>query len=865
MAKKETVQETPLMKQYFEIKSKYPGAILLFRVGDFYETFGEDAVKAAHILGIVLTKRANGSASHIELAGFPHHSLDTYLPKLVRAGERVAICDQLEDPKLTKKIVKRGVTELVTPGVSYNDKVLEHKSNNYLCAVYFHQEQAGVAFVDISTGEFLCGQGNIPYIEKLIQGLKPAEILISKKQVKTFKDIFGDKLYTYLLDEWVFAHQYAYDKLIAKFETVNLKGFGIQEMELAIITSGVCLHYLNETHHQQLGHIQTISRLDEDRYMWLDRFTIKNLELLSSTNENGSALVDVIDKTTTPMGARLLKRWLVMPLKDIQLINERHNSVSAFTTDEQLCNFITNELKPVGDLERMVSKLAMRRINPRELWQLNKSLKQIEPIKQQLINSNDASLTNLGNLLQDCSWVTQKITSTIKPDPPLLANRGDIINDNIHTELDNLRKIAFNGKDYLLNIQQKEQERTGIPSLKIAFNNVFGYYLEVTNTHKNKVPPEWIRKQTLTNAERYITQELKTYEDQILGAEEKIAAIEELLYQNLITELGEYVQILQQNALAIGKIDCLVSFARLSMLNKYTRPELTTDGRLFITAGRHPVIEKQLPPGEPYIPNDILLDKNENQIIILTGPNMAGKSAILRQCALITILAQIGCFVPATAASVSITDKIFTRVGASDNLSSGESTFMVEMTETASILNNISENSLVLLDEIGRGTSTYDGVSIAWAIAEFLAKHPSAPRTLFATHYHELNELESQFSNIHNYHIQIKESGQKIIFLRTLAKGGSEHSFGIHVAKMAGVPQLVVQRANHILAELEKQRGTGVKQKSLPTSQPLQLAMFEMNDPLMTEIKADLKELDINTITPVEALMKLHEIIRKLK
>ncbi|MCU0423225.1 MAG: DNA mismatch repair protein MutS [Bacteroidia bacterium] len=865
MAKKETVQETPLMKQYFEIKSKYPGAILLFRVGDFYETFGEDAVKAAHILGIVLTKRANGSASHVELAGFPHHSLDTYLPKLVRAGERVAICDQLEDPKLTKKIVKRGVTELVTPGVSYNDKVLEHKSNNYLCAVYFHQEQAGVAFVDISTGEFLCGQGNIPYIEKLIQGLKPAEILISKKQVKTFKDIFGDKLYTYLLDEWVFAHQYAYDKLIAKFETVNLKGFGIQEMELAIITSGVCLHYLNETHHQQLGHIQTISRLDEDRYMWLDRFTIKNLELLSSTNENGSALVDVIDKTTTPMGARLLKRWLVMPLKDIQLINERHNSVSAFTTDEQLCNFITNELKPVGDLERMVSKLAMRRINPRELWQLNKSLKQIEPIKQQLINSNDASLTNLGNLLQDCSWVTQKITSTIKPDPPLLANRGDIINDNIHTELDNLRKIAFNGKDYLLNIQQKEQERTGIPSLKIAFNNVFGYYLEVTNTHKNKVPPEWIRKQTLTNAERYITQELKTYEDQILGAEEKIAAIEELLYQNLITELGEYVQILQQNALAIGKIDCLVSFARLSMLNKYTRPELTTDGRLFITAGRHPVIEKQLPPGEPYIPNDILLDKNENQIIILTGPNMAGKSAILRQCALITILAQIGCFVPATAASVSITDKIFTRVGASDNLSSGESTFMVEMTETASILNNISENSLVLLDEIGRGTSTYDGVSIAWAIAEFLAKHPSAPRTLFATHYHELNELESQFSNIHNYHIQIKESGQKIIFLRTLAKGGSEHSFGIHVAKMAGVPQLVVQRANHILAELEKQRGTGVKQKSLPTSQPLQLAMFEMNDPLMTEIKADLKELDINTITPVEALMKLHEIIRKLK
>lgn len=865
MAKKEAPQETPLMKQYLEIKAKYPGAILLFRVGDFYETFGEDAVKAAQILGIVLTKRANGSASHIELAGFPHHSLDTYLPKLVRAGQRVAICDQLEDPKLTKKIVRRGVTELVTPGVSYNDKILDHKYNNYLCAVHFDQNKAGVAFVDISTGEFMASEGSTDYIEKLIQGLKPAEIIINKKHLKTFHALAGDKFYTYQLDEWIFQHQFAYDKLIGHFNTANLKGFGIQEMPLAIIAAGVCLHYLNETHHNELSHIQSLSRIDEEKYVWLDRFTIRNLELLQPNHEHGKALIDVLDHTVTPMGARLLKRWVVLPLKEKQFIEERLEVVDAAYHNNQLCENITNELKQLGDVERMVSKVAMRRINPRELAQLNRSLKHIQPIKNFLHHSGNAVLVKMAELLHDCNWVIEAIDKTLKPDPPALLHKGDLINDGLHAELDELRKIAYHGKDYLLQIQQSEQIRTGIPSLKVAFNNVFGYYLEVTNTHKDKVPPEWIRKQTLTNAERYITEELKQYEEKILGAEEKISAIEERLFTELVNNVSEYVNVIQQNAMLLAKIDCLFSFANLAVKHHYSKPKINEDHKLLLKDSRHPVIEQQLPLGESYIPNDIYLDREQQQIIILTGPNMAGKSALLRQTAINVIMAQIGCFVPSSMAEIGLVDKIFTRVGASDNISSGESTFMVEMTETASILNNLSVNSLILLDEIGRGTSTYDGVSIAWAIAEFLNHHPAKPKTLFATHYHELNELEKNNEGIKNYHIEIKEATNKIIFLRKLALGGSEHSFGIHVAKMAGVPQLVVNRANVILKELEGQRSQTEDKVGTPKVNPIQLSMFQLNDPVLDQIKEDLLLLDINTISPVEALMKLNEIKKMLK
>ena len=865
MTKKEVQQETPLMKQYLDIKAKYPGAILLFRVGDFYETFGEDAVKAAQILGIVLTKRANGSASHIELAGFPHHSLDTYLPKLVRAGQRVAICDQLEDPKLTKKIVKRGVTELVTPGVSYNDKILDHKYNNYLCAVHLDGDKAGVAFVDISTGEFMASEGSPAYIEKLIQGLKPAEIVINKKQLKAFQELAGDKFYTYYLDEWIFQHQFAFDKLIGHFNTANLKGFGIQEMTLAIIAAGVCIHYLNETHHNELSHIQALSRIDEEKYVWLDRFTIRNLELLQPNHEHGKALIDVLDYTVTPMGARLLKRWVVLPLKEKQFIEERLEIVDAAFHDNQLCNHTTNEFKQLGDIERMVSKVAMHRINPRELAQLNRSLKHIQPIKNLLLNSGKSVLIKMAELLHDCNWAIEAIDKTLKPDPPALLHKGELINDGIHEELDELRKIAFHGKDYLLQIQQSEQVRTGIPSLKVAFNNVFGYYLEVTNTHKDKVPSDWIRKQTLTNAERYITEELKQYEEKILGAEEKISTIEERLYTELVNHVSEYVNIIQQNAMLLAKLDCLFSFANLSVKHHYTKPQINEDNKLLLKGSRHPVIEQQLPPGESYIPNDIYLDRELQQIIILTGPNMAGKSALLRQTAINVIMAQIGCFVPSSMAEIGLVDKIFTRVGASDNISSGESTFMVEMTETASILNNLSINSLILLDEIGRGTSTYDGVSIAWAIAEFLNHHPTKPKTLFATHYHELNELEKNNQGIKNYHIEIKEATNKIIFLRKLAQGGSEHSFGIHVAKMAGVPQLVVNRANVILKELEGQRAQTEEKVGAPKVNPIQLSMFQLNDPVLDQIKEDLLLLDINTISPVEALMKLNEIKKLLK
>ena len=865
MAKKEQPVETPLMKQYLDIKAKYPGAILLFRVGDFYETFGEDAVKTAQILGIVLTKRANGSASHIELAGFPHHSLDTYLPKLVRAGQRVAICDQLEDPKLTKKIVKRGVTELVTPGVSYNDKVLDHKQNNYLCAIHFEAEGAAAAFLDISTGEFMTSQGSNEYIEKLVQGLKPAEIILNKKQQKQFQQLFGDGFYTFMLDEWVFQYQYAFDKLTQHFNTPTLKGYGIQEMPLAIIAAGVCLHYLNETHHNQLNHIQSVSRIDEDKYVWLDRFTISNLELLYPNHDHGKALIDVLDETVTPMGARLLKKWLVLPLKEKQLIDERLQIVYAVSKDKTCLTNLTSELKQLGDLERMVSKVAMRRINPRELAQLNRSLKHIIPIKASLLQNTDSQLQKLGHQIIDCHWVIETIDKTLKADPPALLHKGELINDGIHNELDELRKIAYHGKDYLLQIQQNEQQQTGIPSLKVAFNNVFGYYLEVTNVHKNKVPVTWIRKQTLSNAERYITEELKQYEEKILGAEEKISAIEEQLFYELVNSLGDHVHAIQANASILAKIDCLCCFAHIANQNHYTKPEINTDHKLVLKDSRHPVIEKQLPIGEKYVPNDIYLDRDSQQIIILTGPNMAGKSALLRQTALNVIMAQIGSFVPASFAQIGLVDKIFTRVGASDNISSGESTFMVEMTETASILNNLSVNSLILLDEIGRGTSTYDGVSIAWAIAEFLCNHPAKPKTLFATHYHELNELEKNNSGIKNFHIQIKETKDKIIFIRKLAEGGSEHSFGIHVAKIAGIPQIVVNRANVILKELESQRDLTTKKTGSININPVQLSMFKLDDPVLEQIKADLQVLDINTISPIEALMKLHEIKKMIK
>jgi DNA mismatch repair protein MutS len=861
MAKKAEGSETPLMKQYLDIKGKYPGAILLFRVGDFYETFGEDAVKAAQILGIVLTKRANGAASHIELAGFPHHSLDNYLPKLVRAGQRVAICDQLEDPKLTKTIVKRGVTELITPGVSYNDKILDNRSNNYLAAVCLQEEKGGIAFLDISTGEFMVTEGPIAYLDKLLQSFKPSETLVSKKQLPQFKQLFGDKLYTYTLDEWNFQLNFAQDKLLAHFQTQNLKGFGIQDLQLGIISAGVCLHYLSETHHHQVGHILSISRINEEKYVWLDRFTIRNLELLYSSNENGVPLIQVLDQTVTPMGARLLKRWLVMPLKDLVLIQERLNIVEQAKQQKALRKKMRESLAQVGDLERLISKLAMRRIGPRELQQLNRSLKLMPLIQDTLQQANHAQLDSLAKQIHLCAWVVEKLDKMLVPEPPVLANKGNVIKEGVDASLDELRKIAFGGKDYLLQLQKKEQERTGIPSLKIAYNNVFGYYLEVTNVHKDKVPVEWMRKQTLTNAERYITEELKKYEDQILGAEEKIAVIEENLYNELVTSLADEVTPIQSNAQLIGKIDCLFAFAQLAEANNYCKPELQEGFELKIKDARHPVIEKQLPLGEPYIANDVFLDKETQQIIILTGPNMSGKSAILRQTALCVLMAQMGCFVPAKAAHIGIVDKIFTRVGASDNLSSGESTFMVEMIETASILNNLSPNSLILLDEIGRGTSTYDGISLAWAITEYLNQHPYKPKTLFATHYHELNELEQEGNGIKNFHVNVKEQDNKVIFLRKLKPGGSEHSFGIHVARMAGIPKTVLNRSDILLKELEKGReNISAKEMGKVKANPIQLSMFQLNDPVLIAIKDQLQSLDLNTLSPIEALLKLNEL-----
>lgn len=865
MSKKEPA-ETPLMKQYNQIKTKYPGAILLFRVGDFYETFGEDAIKAAQILGIVLTKRANGSASHIELAGFPHHSLDTYLPKLVRAGQRVAICDQLEDPKLTKTIVKRGVTELITPGVSYNDKILDHKRSNYLAAIYFDQ-QVGVAFLDISTGEFMVAEGDIDYIDKLVQGFKPAEIIVSKPQYKNFQQVFSDRFYTYQLDDWAFQHDFAREKLIRHFTTNNLKGYGIEHMTSAVIAAGVCLHYLTETHHNHVQHIQSVSRIDEQQYVWLDRFTVRNLELLFPSNEGGVSLLDILDKTTTPMGSRMLRKWLVLPLKDEVAIADRQQVVAYACKNEPARLAVIDQLKGIGDLERLISKVAMGRVNPRELQQLNRALKHIQPIQKVLLQSQNEKLVTLANQLHDCTWVIDKIDAELHPDPPIAANKGQVIQQGVHSELDELRAIAFSGKDYLLNIQTQEQQRTGISSLKVAYNNVFGYYLEVTNVHKDKVPPEWVRKQTLTNAERYITEELKQYEEKILGAEEKIAVIEERLYFELVTAISAYVSQIQQNATIIARIDCLFAFGSIAEKYHYVQPILHQGKSIDLKSARHPVIERQLPTGVPYIANDLNLDPDGQQIIILTGPNMSGKSALLRQTALIVIMAQIGSFVPCAEASIGLVDKIFTRVGASDNLSAGESTFMVEMTETASILNNLSERSLVLLDEIGRGTSTYDGVSIAWSIASFLSNHPYKPKTLFATHYHELNDLEQTQDGVRNYHIEIQETGQQIVFLRKLKPGGSEHSFGIHVAKMAGMPQIVVRKAQQMLARLEAQREDlgGKKSTKITDLNTMQLSMFELNDPLLEQIRDELLNLDVNTLSPIEALMKLNELKKGLK
>ncbi|MBU3662446.1 MAG: DNA mismatch repair protein MutS [Bacteroidetes bacterium] len=865
MAKKAEVSETPLMKQYLDIKGKYPGAILLFRVGDFYETFGEDAVKAAQILGIVLTKRANGAASHVELAGFPHHSLDNYLPKLVRAGQRVAICDQLEDPKLTKKIVKRGVTELITPGVSYNDKILDHRSNNYLAAWYAHEDKIGLALLDISTGEFLTTQGPPAYIEKLLQGFKPAEVLVCKKQLAQFKQVFGDKYYTFTLEEWIFQNSFAYDKLLQHFNTKNLKGFGIQELPLAIICAGVCLHYLGETHHEQVGHIQQIARIDEEKYVWLDRFTIRNLELLQANGDQGVPLIQILDQTVTPMGARLLKKWLVMPLKDIVLIQERLSMVAEAKSNQKLRKEIIDQLAQIGDLERLISKLAMRRIGPRELQQLNRSLKVIKPLKALLLQFNHPLMKSLSEQLNSCEWLCGKIDASLTAEPPLTANKGNVIREGVSEQLDELRKIAFGGKDYLLQLQKKEQDRTGISSLKIAYNNVFGYYLEVTNTHKDKVPADWMRKQTLTNAERYITEELKHYEDQILGAEEKIGAIEENLYNELVTSLAEQVIPVQANAQLLAKLDCLIAFAQLAEANHYCMPEINEGNALLLKDARHPVIEKQLPPGEPYIANDIFLDKDTQQIIVLTGPNMSGKSAILRQTALCVLMAQMGCFVPASVAQIGVVDKIFTRVGANDNLSSGESTFMVEMTETASILNNLSAASLILLDEIGRGTSTYDGISLAWSITEFLNQHPYRPRTLFATHYHELNELEQPGNGIRNFHVHVKELQNKVIFLRKLKEGGSEHSFGIHVAQMAGIPKTVLQRSDTLLKELEKGRANMHSKDTRIKVNPVQLSMFQLDDPIMQEVRALIENIDLNTLAPIEALLKLNEIKKMIQ
>ena len=872
MSKTLEVKETPLMKQYNTIKAKYPDAILLFRVGDFYETFGEDAIKASKILGIVLTKRANGSASHIELAGFPHHSVDTYLPKLVRAGYRVAICDQLEDPKMVKGIVKRGITELVTPGVCFNDKLLNHQQNNFLASVHFEKEQAGIALCDVSTGEFLVAQGSLNYIEKLIQNFKPNEILFEKNKRNELNNLVLDTFYSFGIDDWAFKYEFGYESLTNHFETKSLKGFGIEEQHLAISACGAIIHYLNETKHDKLKHINKISRIEEDNYVWLDKFTIRNLELYQTNHENGKSLIDIIDKTVSPMGSRLLKRWLALPLKNINAINERLNAVAFLVSDENKRIDFISFLKEIGDLERLISKVAALRVSPRELVHLKKSLVIISKLKSQIKTSNNSTLQSVAEQLNPCDIICERLQNELNEDAPISVLKGNVFNKGINVELDELRNIAFNGKDYLLQIQKREIEKTGITSLKVAFNSVFGYYLEVTHLHKDKVPQDWIRKQTLTNAERYITPELKTYEEKILGAEEKIMSIEQELFEKLVNDISEYIAPIQLNANLLAKLDVLCGFATLSIENNYHCPKINEGFAIEIKEGRHPVIEKQLPIGINYVSNSVYLDNDNTQIMMITGPNMSGKSALLRQTALIVLLAQIGCYVPAEEANLSIIDKIFTRVGATDNMSSGESTFMVEMNETASILNNLSARSLVLLDEIGRGTSTYDGISIAWSIAEFIHNQPiNRAKTLFATHYHELNDMASLFLRIKNYNVTIKESANKIIFLRKLAEGGSAHSFGIHVARMAGMPNYVVDRANEILKKLEKNRDfelesiddlsvSGGMSITPQNNKDMQLSFFQLNDPILNKIKEDVLAIDINTLTPVEALLKLNEI-----
>lgn len=857
-------KETPLMKQYNEIKNKYPDACLLFRVGDFYETFGEDAVRAAGILGITLTKRGAGSETETALAGFPHHSINTYLPKLVKAGLRVAICDQLEDPKMTKTIVKRGVTELVTPGVSMNDEVLQSKSNNFLAAVHFGKKLLGVAFLDVSTGEFLVSQGNEEYIDKLLQNFRPSEILIPKQFKNQFHSVFGDDFHTFFLEDWVYKEDYALESLTKHFQTNSLKGFGVEELTEGLIASGAILYYLSETQHNKIQHITNIQRIAEDAYVWMDKFTIRNLELYHSYNPNAVTLLDVIDKTLSPMGARLLKRWLALPLKDIAKIRSRHEVISYLKTNPEVLQQIQYQIKQISDLERLISKVATGKISPREVNFLKDSLDAIIPIKTLALSSENEALRVIGDSLHACELLREKIKTTIQEDAPVSVNKGNAIAVGVHSELDELRAISSTGKGYLEELEQRESAASGIPSLKVSFNNVFGYYIEVRNTHKDKVPAEWIRKQTLVNAERYITEELKEYESKILGAEEKIHQLESQLFEQLVNWIATYIKHVQLNANLIAQLDCLTSFTQLAIDNKYVCPDLDESFDLEIKEGRHPVIEKQLPVGVPYISNDVYLDRETQQIIMITGPNMSGKSAILRQTALIVLMAQMGSFAPAESVRMGVVDKIFTRVGASDNISMGESTFMVEMNETASILNNISERSLVLLDEIGRGTSTYDGISIAWAISEYLHEHPNKPKTLFATHYHELNEMEVTFDRIQNFNVSVKELKDTVLFIRKLVKGGSAHSFGIHVAKMAGMPQIVIQKAQKLLKQLEKRHSSEELSGIKSANDELQLSFFNLDDPLLEDIKEEIMNIDINTLTPVEALMKLNEIKRML-
>ena len=857
--------ETPMMKQFYEIKDKHPDAILLFRVGDFYETFAQDAIDASEILGITLTKRANGSAQFVELAGFPHHALDTYLPKLVRAGRRVAICDQLEDPKTTKNLVKRGVTELVTPGVSINDSILEHNENNFLCAIHFQKKQIGIALLDISTGEFLASEGSVDDIDKLLSNFSPKEVLIERGERGRFVEEFGPRYFIFEMDDWHFNEITARERLTKHFETKSLKGFGVNDMTQALIAASTILFYLDETQHLQIGHITSITKIEENNYVRLDKFTVRSLELVYPMNEGGKSLMDIIDQTLSPMGARMLRRWILFPLKDVEAIQKRLEIVEYLFKDTELRETLEENIGSIGDLERLVSKIAVNRVSPREILQLKNALESISPIQKVFLESSNQNLVELGEKLNPCPIIRTRIAKEISPDAPSLIHKGNIIQHGISEELDKLREIKNHGKEYLMKIQQRESEQTGIPSLKIAFNNVFGYFIEVRNTHKDKVPSTWIRKQTLVNAERYITEELKEYEEQILGAEDKIQAIESKLYNELVASLIEYIPVLQTNAILIAQIDCLLSFTNISKSNNYIRPDINDSYILDIKNGRHPVIEKQLPIGEKYIENDVFLDPDTQQVIMITGPNMAGKSALLRQTALITLMAQIGCFVPAEIAKIGLVDKIFTRVGASDNISVGESTFMVEMIEASNILNNLSDRSLVLFDELGRGTSTYDGISIAWAIVEYIheqTKHKA--KTLFATHYHELNEMEKTFKRVKNYNVSVKELNNKIIFLRKLVRGGSEHSFGIHVAKLAGMPQSIIKRSNKILTQLEKNTEAGISkpktEKISESKDGFQLSFFQLDDPVLSQIKDEIMSLDVNNLTPVEALNKLNEI-----